>query len=231
MGVLGGTFNPLHMGHLVLAQEAFSRLGLDGVYLIPAANPPHKGRIELRPFPERLAQLRAATADNPALEVLPLEGERDDPSYTVETLHILGAARPDEDLLLLLGMDAFLEIGSWYKYHEIVRSFDLAVATRPGFSEVALAEGTLAERPWRDFARIVNLGRGGTTWPGSSEGPRTLYLLAIPGLDLSSSMLRERMRQGRSVRYLVPTAVEQDSNRWRDFLRTTQKSEEPGKRG
>lgn len=185
IGILGGTFNPPHIGHLVCAQEARHRLGLDRVLLMPAAVPPHKA-VPDDPGPQVRAELcRLAAADEPGLEVCTLELERPGPSYTVDTLRALHDRAPGDDLTFIVGADmAELLPTGWREPREVLRLARLAVAEREGTRHEDLA-ALLA--PLHDGTRVT--------------------FFDMPRLDVSSSDVRRRVREGRPLRHLVPAAV------------------------
>ena len=182
LGLFGGSFNPPHVGHLAVAEACAEAAGLDRVLWMPAATPPHKRDDPgLAPADERLALVRAATAGNDRFEVSDLEIARDGVSYTVDTLRQLRDAHPGADLALLVGGDSLAAFATWREPRAILDLARLVAYRRPG--------ADLGDVPaWvLDRTEIV-------------EGPL---------LDLSSTMLRERIAAGRTVRYLVPDAVRQ----------------------
>ncbi|MEB2345180.1 MAG: nicotinate-nucleotide adenylyltransferase [Deltaproteobacteria bacterium] len=206
VGVYGGTFNPIHLGHLRAAEEMAEALGLARVLFVPSAVPPHKageGGDPIAPGAERLAWVRLAVADNPRFAVEAIEIERGGPSYLVDTLTALRERlrAAGEEPVFLVGSDAFAEMGGWRSPRELFGLAHFAVTPRP-----PLRTGHLAQ--WlpeavRDLFEIAADGRSGLhrsagTW---------LRLVEIAGLDLSASDLRRRLREGRSVRYLLPEAV------------------------
>lgn len=200
IGLLGGTFDPIHYGHLRLAEEARARLGLQQVCLIPAGQPAHR-RPPRAAAAERLAMARLAVQGNAAFEVLDVEAASLQPSYTVPTLERLrarfGAVQP---LVLLLGADAFLGLGSWHRWRELFDLAHLAVATRPGHEfaaaalPAALAEEFAARRA--DRRELLACAPAGRILPFS-----------ITALDISATALRDALAHGESVRYLLPDAV------------------------
>ena len=181
IGVLGGSFDPPHLGHLALAEWARVQLGLAQVLFVPAGDPPHKSRASLTPARQRLAMTRLAVRGNPAFVVRDLEIRRKGASYTVDTLRELAAEAPRARLVLLMGADMFASFGKWRSPDEILGHAQLAVALRPG-----------ARRP--RAGRWAHMGHGVT-------------FLDNPGLEVSSTTLRDRARAGLSLRYLVPDAV------------------------
>jgi nicotinate-nucleotide adenylyltransferase len=132
IGLFGGTFDPPHTGHLIVAQDALIRLGLDRLIFIPAATPPHKQDREITPAAIRLAMLRAATAEDPRFEVDDLELRRGGPSYTVDTLRTYLTAQPDAELFLIVGADQYEEMHTWHEANEVRRLARLAVLSRAG---------------------------------------------------------------------------------------------------
>ena len=186
IGLFGGTFDPPHVGHLALAEWARDALRLDRVLLVPAGRPPHKGRARLSSVTHRVAMTRLAARDNRAFTVSTLETRRDGPSFTVDTLRALRRREPRARIFLLIGADSLEEFPGWHDPRGILSLATLAVADRPGVRAGA-------RRP----ARAAD---------GLPRGARVAWL-RNPGLDLSSSAIRARVRAGRTVRYLVPDAV------------------------
>jgi nicotinate-nucleotide adenylyltransferase len=184
IGVLGSAFNPPHLGHLALAQEALWQLGLDEVVLVPTGEAPHK-RIADDPGREaRMEMTRLATADDSRFSVSSLEVEREGPSYTYETLEALAEKRRDTELVFVMGADAAVGLESWRRPERVVELASLAVARRAGVSDADVAE------------TMRSLG---------CEGRATM--LEMPQFGVSSSAVRERAKQGRPLRYLVPQPV------------------------
>jgi nicotinate-nucleotide adenylyltransferase len=186
LGVLGGTFNPPHIGHLVCAQEAFDQLGLDRVVLMPAAQPPHK-QIAADPGAEARHELcRLAVADDERFVVSRLELDREGRSYTVDTLRALHDQHQQDDLTFIVGGDMARSLPTWREPEAVLELATLAVAERAG-----------AER--EDIRGELRALRG-----ASSERVR---FFDMPRVDVSSSLVRERVATGRPIRYLVPDAV------------------------
>jgi len=184
IGVLGSAFNPPHLGHLALAQEALWQLDLNEVVLMPTGEAPHK-RIHDDPGRElRLAMTRLAAADDARFTVSTLEVEREGPSYTFETLELLADEKGDPDLVFVMGADAAVGFESWREPRRVVELARLAVARRSGISEA-------------DVGAVMR-GVG-------AEGRATM--LEMPQFGVSSSAVRERAAAGRPLRYLVPEAV------------------------
>ncbi len=184
IGVLGSAFNPPHLGHLALAQEALWQLGLDEVVLMPTGQAPHK-KIHDDPGRElRLAMTRLAAADDPRFSVSTLEVEREGPSYTYETLGLLAREKGEPELVFVMGADAAVGFEGWREPERVVELARLAVARRSGISEADVA------------STMRGLG---------AEGRVTM--LEMPQFGVSSSAVRERAATRRPLRYLVPEAV------------------------
>jgi nicotinate-nucleotide adenylyltransferase len=185
IGILGGTFNPPHIGHLVCAQEARSQLGLDRVLLMPVHTAPHK-EVADDPGPEaRLALCQAASAGEDELEVSTLEIERGGPSYTVDTLRALHGSREGDELTFIVGGDMASSLPSWREPEAVLELARVAVAEREDHRRQEIAERVAALR-------------------GADQ---RVVFFTMPRLDISSSDIRRRVAQGRPVRWLVPAGV------------------------
>ncbi len=182
IGIFGGTFDPPHIGHLALAECARDRLRLDEVRFVPAGRPPHKPGARITGAEQRVAMARLAVRGNPAFTVSAHEARRGGPSFTIETLRHVSAGAPRTRLFLLMGADSLDDFASWREPEAILRLATLVVAGRPR------AAGR---------RRILRGPRGGAP----------IVRLDNADIDLSSSVVRARVRAGRSVRYLVPDAV------------------------
>lgn len=193
IGVFGGTFDPIHIGHLRLATEVAEALDLERVHLVPAAIPPHRGE-PLLDADTRLSLVAESIRDEPSFVLDDREHRREGPSYTSDTLAEFAAEFPGESLVLLMGMDAFNGLSDWHEVDRILELAHVAVATRPG----AEARGTA--RQWLD-ARRASVGE----LPGAAPG--RILPVEITRLDISATGLRAMVEQGRSLRYLVPEPV------------------------
>ncbi len=180
IGLYGGTFDPVHLGHLRAAENAREAMGLDLVAFLPAAVPPHRG-APLSPAADRLEMARLATAPHPCFEAWDTELRRPGPSYTVETVSALLRERPADSFVLVVGADTWPEIATWREPEKLLSLVEVAVVDRPGYP---------AEEPVAPFPAARGVRR--------AEGP---------SLPVSATEVRERARRGRSVRYLVPDAV------------------------
>ncbi len=184
LGFFGGTFDPVHTGHLIVAEAAREQFALDRLLFMPAGQPWRKAGAEVSEAWHRIAMLHAATEDNPAFEVSAIETERDGPTYTVETLRELHARYEPEQVVLIIGEDSLADLPNWREPQEILDLASLAVAPRLGETAAEPAEGAL---------------------PGLE---RRLTFLAMPVVAISASEIRRRVHHGSSIRYLVPAAVE-----------------------
>jgi nicotinate-nucleotide adenylyltransferase len=184
IGVLGSAFNPPHLGHLALAQEALWQLGLSEVVLMPTGEAPHKRILDDPGRELRLAMARLAAAEDPRFTVSTLEVDRGGPSYTYETLELLARERGDTELVFVMGADAAVGLESWREPRRVVELARLAIARRAGVADAEVA------------AALRSL---------DVEGRATM--LEMPQFGVSSSAVRERAAAGRPLRYLVPKAV------------------------
>jgi nicotinate-nucleotide adenylyltransferase len=203
VAIFGGTFNPIHLGHLRAAEEVAERLGLERVLFVPSADPPHKpgGAADpVAPAKLRLDWVRLAIAGNPRFEAEPLEVERGGRSYSVDTLRALGERLAPERPIFLIGHDAFALVDTWRDPEKIFELAHFAVIVRPGVAPGALAEW-LPKRV-RDDVELASDGRSAEHRAGT-----WIRVLEIAALDVSASDLRARLRAGRSVRYLLPERV------------------------
>jgi nicotinate-nucleotide adenylyltransferase len=185
LGIFGGTFDPVHVAHLAIAEAARDTFGLRRVLFVPAAQPPHKAGRPITAVEHRLAMVEAAVASNPGFEVSRVEVDRAGPSYTVDTLAALRDAVPEDRLALMLSVESFRELPTWHEPARILGLADLIVAPRDGYDD---ADPSFLSR----------------TFPGSTADA---VFLDGPRIRLSASEIRERAAAGRSVRYLVPDAV------------------------
>ena len=202
IGILGGTFDPIHFGHLRMAEELAEALGIEQVRFIPAGSPPHRGqpRAEAR---HRLEMARRAVAGNPRFTLDDREIVRERPSYSVDTLTDLRAEiSPGTPLVLFMGSDAFLGLTSWHQWRRLFDLAHIAVAHRPGFSP-ALWEDALPDPLRRELDK--RLTDQAEELAGTAAG--RVFLHPITQLDISASQLRDRCLRGKSLRYLLPDSL------------------------
>jgi nicotinate-nucleotide adenylyltransferase len=189
IGVFGGTFDPVHLGHLILAEQCREQGPLNQVWFVPAASPPHKQGQTVTPFARRAEMLALAVAGQPAFRVEDLEKDRPGPSYTVHTLEEVRRREPGAELFLPVGSDTLLDLQHWYQPARIVELAGLLVSARPGWPLPPLAEVEAA----------LHLP------PGVKL---RIQVIEAPQIEIASRDLRRRAAEGRSLRYLVPRAVE-----------------------
>lgn len=174
VGILGGTFDPPHNGHLMIANEVYSALNLDEIWFMPNHEPPHKKKPESVEDEDRLNMLRLAIEENPAFTIQPIELERQGPSYTVETMKMLKSEYVDNQFFFIIGADMIEYLPKWHKIDELVNLVHFVGVKRPSYSV-------------------------------QTEYP-VLYV-EVPAIDVSSSLIRDRMKSGKTVRYLLPDQV------------------------
>jgi nicotinate-nucleotide adenylyltransferase len=193
VGVLGGSFNPPHLGHLVIASEACYQLGLERVVFVPAADPPHKTVADATPAAVRAEMARLAVAGDERFTVSTVELDRG-LKYTVDTLRALAEEHADAELVFIMGSDSLLQFETWHEPQAILELCRLAVAVRPG----------------DDVQRLDEVAAG--------LGRRRAVVLQTPQIDISSRELRNRVRMGMPLSYLVPRAVEDYVRRHRLYV-------------
>ena len=203
IGIMGGTFNPIHFGHLRAAEEVAESLQLQRVIFIPAAKPPHKSEVGLVSFEHRWHMMVLATAGNQLFVLSDLEHQRPGISYSVETLTQLAKDRGgSEELYFILGLDAFLELPTWKRYRELFSLCHFVVVARPGFSPESLATMLNTQ---------VSDGYSFDFQVQEYHHPslNTVYYREVTLLDISSSTIRQLLAEGSTVRYLLPKEVEE----------------------
>jgi len=201
LGLFGGTFDPVHYGHLRAAEEVAEELSLDRLWFIPAAVPPHKTSREITPFAVRLTMTRLAVGDHPVMSVSDIEGRRPGKSYSVETLRqVHDEMGPAWELYFILGLDAILEIPSWKDYAQLFRLSHFVVLDRPGYDPAGLEEVLLREVD----PQFQPLAAGaGFRHPSGYQ----VLLFQSTLMDISATGIRRLVRRGRSIRYLLPEEV------------------------
>ena len=189
VGIFGGTFDPVHLGHLAVAEQCREQAALDQVWFVPAPRPPHKLDRALTSFGQRVEMLALALAGNPAFRIDEIEKDRSGPSYTADTLQEYQQRQPNLDLHLLIGSDCLPDLPYWYQPERIIERAVLVVVARPGWPIL----------PTEELHASLRL---------APDAPLRMQVVQVPLIDLSSTDLRHRVNSGRSVRYLVPRAVE-----------------------
>jgi len=189
IGIFGGTFDPVHLAHLILAEQCREQGRLDQVWFVPSARPPHKLDRPRTPFAQRVEMLALAVAGHPAFQLNEVEKERPGPSYTADTLAELRGRHPHADFWLIIGSDSLADLPHWHEPHRIVEQAGLLVVARPGWQVLT------AEQLQRELGLV-------------DAPPLRLQVVSMPLLEIASRDLRQRARDGRSLRYFVPRAVE-----------------------
>jgi nicotinate-nucleotide adenylyltransferase len=202
LGVYGGTFNPIHLGHLRAAEQVIEALGLERLLFVPSGTPPHKTEERMAPARLRLDWVRRAVASNKRFEVDALEVERAGPSYSVDTLAAIGARMAPGKPVFVIGCDALAELDTWHEPARLLELAHLAVVARPGERADRLISGCLPP----SLAGAFTLAADGRSARHATAGT-WLRWLEIEALPISSTDVRERIRAGRSIRYLVPDAI------------------------
>jgi nicotinate-nucleotide adenylyltransferase len=199
IGVYGGTFDPIHFGHLRPALEVQQDLSLENVHFIPCGDPPHRNK-PVADAQQRLAMVRAAIGDQPGFVVDERELHRSGPSYMVDTLLSLSEAFPDRTLCLMVGMDAFVDFDKWHQWQRIVELAHLVVTHRPGWDRDELNDNTTLASYVADCA-VTEMQ------PLREQRAGLVYFIAVTQLDISSTKIRDAVRRREDIRYLVPDAV------------------------
>jgi nicotinate-nucleotide adenylyltransferase len=200
VGLLGGTFDPIHNGHLQLAEAAMRICGMDQILFVPAGHPPHKNEAIVCDIAHRLQMLELGIAGIKGFGISEIEIRRKAPSYTIDTIRRLQErSGPDIENYFIIGFDAMLEIETWYRWQELLRSTDFIVAIRPGFSleqiQKLFARNGFYRQPQKEDCWVHGIGNN------------RVYLLMEPIVDVSSTEIRQRMKDNRHWHHLVPEPV------------------------
>jgi nicotinate-nucleotide adenylyltransferase len=204
VALFGGTFDPIHSGHIAVAQAAQKRFHLDAIYFVPSSRPPHKTKGALTPFLHRYAMVALACADHPGFHTsiaeAPPEGAATHVFYTVDTVRRFHREHPDDHLFFILGADQFLEIPTWKNYEALLDSCDFIIASRPGFRLDALRLVVPPEK----------LGRTASRDPNTIVLRKSvIHLLATVASHISSTEIRHRLERRQTIHGLVPARVEE----------------------
>ena len=197
IGIMGGTFNPIHLGHLILAENAYRQLGLDVVWFMPSGKPPHKPNTEILPDEDRVRMVELAIAGTPYFELSMLEIDRPGITYTVDTLEYLTKEQPEDRFYFLAGADSLYQFELWREPAKILSMCHFAAARRDSVI-------------YADIEAQAEYLR--------SKYQASVSLIDIPEIDISSSNIRERIRRGDSIHFLVPQAVEEYLAEHRSYL-------------
>ncbi|MRR34044.1 nicotinate-nucleotide adenylyltransferase [bacterium] len=199
-GIFGGTFNPIHLAHLRIAEEIREHFALERVIFVPAAAPPHKPLADELSFAERLKMVELAVHGNPFFSVSDLEGKREGKSYSIDTLHLFRKLFPKDEFFFIMGSDSFAEFGSWKEYASIFACCNIVTITRPG-ARISL-RGALPVDIAHEFCYHEAENRL------SHRSGYSVYSIEGTQLDISSTTVRSLIRTGSSIKYLVPETVE-----------------------
>jgi len=201
IGIFGGTFNPIHLGHLRSAEEVREHQRLDRILFIPSATPPHKQATGVAAAHHRLAMVRLAIRGNPYFRVSTIELERTGRSYSIDTLRLLHQRLPRARFAFIIGLDAFREIATWKDYHSIFGLTDLVVTSRPPYAissiRNALPVAVRTQFCYQPKTRTLEHRTG-----------HRIVFQPLTDLDISASSIRAQLARRQSIRYLVPIAVE-----------------------
>lgn len=213
VGILGGTFNPIHYGHLISASQVMDMCDLSRVVLIPSATPPHKGTADLEEPHHRLIMTILGTYLHPRLHVSSIEMDRGGKSYSVETIQELRRlSAGSAELYFIAGMDAFQDIATWKDAETLLGQCHFIVTTRPGFDPDNLSEvlgSTITSRNPEITFEMAETAPAPLDGRITISGSRySIWLLEITSVDISSTAIRRRVREGRSIKYLLPREVE-----------------------
>jgi len=202
-GLFGGTFNPIHCGHLKAAEEVLKYFSLDRIFFIPSYIPPHKNKKEVVSAQHRLKMVEIACKSQPKFQVSEVEARKPEPSYSIVTLKKLKEIFPGDKFYFIVGSDAFLEIETWRDYKQLLKECSFIVVSRPGFK-------------LKSLRKVIN-NIGGETFitpekplaPGEKVSVgKAVYYLEIDSVDISSSEIREKLQAGLPITGLVPAGVE-----------------------
>ena len=214
IGLFGGTFNPIHLGHVQVVREVKTGFGLDQILIIPSALPPHKEPDGVVDAENRLEMIRLAFSDDPNLVISDVELKRSGPSYTIDTVRHFKSISPENtELFLIVGLDAFLEIDTWKSYDDLFLLIPFIVMYR------AIHKENSTELKWKSLKNYLQskISKGYTFSPAQSsfnhDKRQPVCMFNVTPVDISSTAIRKRIKEGRSIKRLVPDIVE-------DFIKT-----------
>lgn len=202
LGIFGGTFNPIHIGHLRTAEEVRYKAGLDKIIFMPSGIPPLKSE-ELVDASHRYRMVRIATSSNPHFLVSDLEVREREISYTINTIEKMKGLYPDDELFFILGVDAFLDMPNWYRPHLLIEMVDFILVTRPGYDLSEIIERS----PFIRRVDLKNPNEGITNLTLQSN--RKVLVFKVTDINISSTEIRRLLREKKSIKYLLPEPVEE----------------------
>jgi nicotinate-nucleotide adenylyltransferase len=211
IGIMGGTFDPIHLGHLRAAEEIYWAFGLDRIIFVPAARPPHKEEVVAASAMHRYEMVSLATVFTPYFTVSPIELQREGKSYSVETVReFQRLSGPDTNLYFVVGVDAFLEMSEWREAKELLTLARVIVTARPGW-RLDEVEHLLAPEQRRLLGhptfRYLKVSEVDPERVEEAPAPRQVLLVEVVSLDIASREIRQLVEEGRSIRHLVPDTV------------------------
>ncbi|MDX1708117.1 MAG: nicotinate-nucleotide adenylyltransferase [Desulfobacterales bacterium] len=214
IGLFGGTFNPIHRGHLQAASEVKRIFNLDHIFLIPAALPPHKRPVAVASADDRLAMIRLAIGDMSAITVSDVELQRSGPSYTIDTVYHFKSTQPDDArIFLIVGLDAFLEIDTWKSYRQLLEQIPMIIMGRPHRQHQTVDQGWKILQEYLTFKIAADYRFSKTQKAFVSEGRQPVYVCDVQALDISSTQIRQAVKQKQGIDNWVPAPVAEYINR------------------
>ena len=208
IGLFGGTFNPIHRGHLWAASEVKKRFNLDQISLIPAALPPHKAPGQVAKADDRLAMINLAVADFSGFTVSDVELNRSGPSYTIDTIrYFKQSLGEDARIYLIMGLDAFIEIHTWKSHQELLEQIAFIVIARPGEGYADARQGWEVLAAYLKSTLSADFQFGAADACYTSKGKQPIYIRDVKALDISSTKIREKVKKKQSIEGLVPPGV------------------------
>ncbi len=208
IGLFGGTFNPIHRGHLWAASEVKKRFNLDQISLIPAALPPHKAPGQVAKADDRLAMINLAVADFSGFTVSDVELNRSGPSYTIDTIrYFKQSLGEDARIYLIMGLDAFIEIHTWKSHQELLEQIAFIVIARPGEGYADARQGWEVLAAYLKSTLSADYQFGAADACYTSKGKQPIYIRDVKALDISSTEIREKVKKKQSIEGLVPPGV------------------------
>lgn len=205
LGILGGTFNPIHFGHLAAAEEVRDRLKLEKVIFIPSFLPPHKIDEDIPSAVQRQEMVRLAIKGNAHFTVSDMEIRRGGRSYTIDTIEALRQSHPGVELYFLTGLDSFLEIRTWKDWDRLMTLCSFVVLSRDGYRFCDVAQLGFPDIPERELSALDDREKDQVV---IAAGNSRVYFERVPFYDISSTDIRARVRGARSIKYHLPDAVE-----------------------
>ncbi len=201
IGILGGTFDPVHFGHLRTAEEIGEFFELEKVYLIPSNKPPHKKGRVISSFQDRLYMIKCAIEDSDRLDVLDIEGRRSGYSYTIDTLRELTSDNyfgKEVQIYFIIGSDAFMEIETWKEYKELFKYANFVIVKRSGYNNIDRLIRKINLFESQKHKHMIRLSTG-----------KSIYMVKVTHMDISSTQIRELVKKGKSISFLLPEKVKE----------------------